>query len=62
MKIMKARNRNVVHDANGTKSLRLVMANRFKKNHYTHIQINNAIYSTSIVSGIVWVDDQIGKW
>ena len=59
MRIMQIRSRNINFDANGTDYLKYVMARRFIKNGYTHVKFAGITYSTSIVSGIVWIDKPI---
>ncbi len=56
-KILKVRTKSVIYDANDTMSLRYVMAQRFKKNGYTHVQIQGKVYETYLMSGIVWIED-----
>lgn len=59
MKILNVKQKSIVKDANGTFNLKKVMARRFKNNGYTHIKADNQIYNTSIVSGIVWIDELV---
>jgi hypothetical protein len=56
MKALKVKKHSLDYDANGTVNLRYVMAQRFKKNGYTHVQLKNKIYSAHVMSWIVWVD------
>lgn len=56
MKIQKVRTKSVNDDGCGRVSLRYVMAQRFKKHGYTHVQVDGVVYNTSIISNIVWID------
>jgi hypothetical protein len=58
MRILKVKDRSIDYNGNGTKNLRYVMAQRFKKNGYTHVQLLGIVYPVLIISGIVWIDDR----
>jgi len=55
MKALKVKKHSLDYNGNGTVNLRYVMAQRFKKNGYTHVQLKNKIYPAHVRSGIVWV-------
>jgi len=56
MKSLKVKKHSLDNNGNGTVNLRYVMAQRFKNNGYTHVQLKNKIYSANVMSGIVWVN------
>lgn len=59
MKILKVKNKSVHWDCNGTQRLLPVMARRFYKNGYTHVQCNGKVYETSGNENVRWLDDII---
>lgn len=54
MKALKVKKHSIDYGL-GSGVLRYVMAQQFKKNGYTHVQLKNKVYSAHVMSGIVWV-------
>lgn len=59
MKILKVKYKSIRFEMNGTQRLLPVMARRFRKNGYTHVQYHNRVYETSGNENVVWIDKQI---
>ena len=62
MRTMNVRERHLDFNGNGTVNINGVMANRFRKNGYSHVKYKGAVYSCSTVkwdlvpNRVVWVD------